>query len=67
MSDDSGYGHRRFQLWQDRDRRCLQASLPRPWISLGVDDLLDSLPPYLTDSAGHSSQVYATPQPLERG
>jgi chloramphenicol 3-O phosphotransferase len=32
--------------------RCLQAILPRPWISLGVDDLLDSAPPCLTDSAG---------------
>ena len=45
--------------------RCLQASLPRPWISLVVDGLFDSLPPYLTDSP--ASQVYATPQPLERG
>ena len=30
--------------------RCLQAILPQPWISLSVDDLLDALPPSLTDS-----------------
>ena len=30
--------------------RCLQAILPRPWISIGVDDLLDALPPSLTGS-----------------
>jgi chloramphenicol 3-O phosphotransferase len=30
--------------------RCLKAVLPRPWISIGVDDLLDALPPSLTDS-----------------
>ncbi len=30
--------------------RCLQAILPRPWIRLGVDDLLDALPPSLTGS-----------------
>ena len=30
--------------------RCLQAILPQPWIRLGVDDLLDALPPSLTDS-----------------
>jgi chloramphenicol 3-O phosphotransferase len=30
--------------------RCLQAILPRPWISLSVDDLVDALPPSLTDS-----------------
>lgn len=30
--------------------RCLQAILPQPWISLGVDDLVDALPPSLTDS-----------------
>jgi chloramphenicol 3-O phosphotransferase len=30
--------------------RCLKAILPRPWISIGVDDLLDALPPSLTDS-----------------
>jgi chloramphenicol 3-O phosphotransferase len=30
--------------------RCLQAILPRPWIRLGVDDLLDALPPSLADS-----------------
>lgn len=27
--------------------RCLKAILPQPWISLGVDDLLDALPPSL--------------------
>jgi chloramphenicol 3-O phosphotransferase len=31
--------------------RCLQAVLPRPWINFGVDDLIDALPPSLTDSA----------------
>ena len=30
--------------------RCLQAILPQPWIRLGVDGLLDALPPSLTDS-----------------
>ena len=32
--------------------RCLQAILPQPWIRVGVDDLLDALPPSLmgTDS-----------------
>jgi chloramphenicol 3-O phosphotransferase len=30
--------------------RALQAILPRPWISLSVDDLVDALPPSLTDS-----------------
>jgi chloramphenicol 3-O phosphotransferase len=25
--------------------RCLKAILPTQWISLGVDDLLDTLPP----------------------
>jgi chloramphenicol 3-O phosphotransferase len=30
--------------------RCLQAILPRPWIRIGVDDLLDALPPSLMDS-----------------
>ena len=30
--------------------RCLQAILPQPWISLSVDDLVDALPPSLTDS-----------------
>jgi chloramphenicol 3-O phosphotransferase len=28
--------------------RCLQAILPQPWIRLGVDDLVDALPPSLT-------------------
>ena len=27
--------------------RCLQAILPRPWISISVDDLVDALPPSL--------------------
>src|SRR5258708_37737769 len=31
--------------------RCLQAVLPRPWIRLGVDDLVDALPPSLLDPA----------------
>jgi chloramphenicol 3-O phosphotransferase len=30
--------------------RCLQAILPQPWLRLGVDDLVDALPPSLTDS-----------------
>jgi chloramphenicol 3-O phosphotransferase len=30
--------------------RCLKAVLPQPWISLGVDDLVDALPPGLLDS-----------------
>ena len=30
--------------------RCLQALLPQPWLKLGVDDLIDALPPSLTDS-----------------
>jgi chloramphenicol 3-O phosphotransferase len=30
--------------------RCLQAIMPQPWIRLGVDDLLDALPPSLLDS-----------------
>jgi chloramphenicol 3-O phosphotransferase len=30
--------------------RCLKAILPTPWISLGVDDLLDTLPPSLMDT-----------------
>jgi chloramphenicol 3-O phosphotransferase len=30
--------------------RCLQAILPRPWIRIGVDDLLDALPPSLMGS-----------------
>lgn len=30
--------------------RCLQAILPQPWLSIGVDDLVDALPPSLTDS-----------------
>lgn len=30
--------------------RCLQAILPQPWLRLGVDDLLDALPPSLMGS-----------------
>ncbi|WP_328472679.1 chloramphenicol phosphotransferase CPT [Actinoplanes sp. NBC_00393] len=30
--------------------RCLQALLPQPWINLGVDDLIERLPPALLDS-----------------
>jgi chloramphenicol 3-O phosphotransferase len=30
--------------------RCLQAILPQPWLRLGVDDLLDALPPSLVGS-----------------
>ena len=30
--------------------RCLQAILPRPWIRLGVDDLINALPPLLLGS-----------------
>lgn len=31
--------------------RCLQAILPRPWLRLGVDDLVDALPPSVLGSA----------------
>ncbi|WP_282692161.1 chloramphenicol phosphotransferase CPT [Streptomyces sp. CC208A] len=30
--------------------RCLKAILPQPWINMGVDDLIDRLPPALLDS-----------------
>ncbi len=30
--------------------RCLQAILPAPWLRMGVDDLLERLPPSLVDS-----------------
>ncbi|MFM9107356.1 MAG: chloramphenicol phosphotransferase CPT [Chloroflexota bacterium] len=30
--------------------RCLQATLPDPWLRLGIDDLLDALPPSLTET-----------------
>ena len=30
--------------------RCLQAILPEPWLRLGVDDLVDRLPPSVLDS-----------------
>ncbi|PRY44549.1 chloramphenicol phosphotransferase CPT [Umezawaea tangerina] len=32
--------------------RCLQTVLPDPWLRLGVDDLVDRLPPSLVDSDG---------------
>jgi chloramphenicol 3-O phosphotransferase len=30
--------------------RCLQSLLPRPWLTLGVDDLLTALPPAMLES-----------------
>jgi len=33
--------------------RSLQAILPRPWLSLSVDDLIAALPPGLVDDGGH--------------
>jgi len=30
--------------------RCLKHILPQPWINLGVDDLIDRLPPSMVDS-----------------
>jgi chloramphenicol 3-O phosphotransferase len=30
--------------------RCLQTLLPEPWIRIGVDDLVDALPPSLLDT-----------------
>ena len=30
--------------------RCLQAILPQPWLRIGVDDLVDALPPALAES-----------------
>jgi chloramphenicol 3-O phosphotransferase len=30
--------------------RCLQAILPQPWLRIGIDDLLDALPPSLMGS-----------------
>lgn len=30
--------------------RCLQDILPRPWLRIGVDDLVDALPPALVDT-----------------
>jgi chloramphenicol 3-O phosphotransferase len=30
--------------------RCLQVILPDPWLRIGVDDLIDALPPSLSDS-----------------
>jgi chloramphenicol 3-O phosphotransferase len=32
--------------------RCLQAILPEPWIRIGIDDLLDALPPSLAGPGG---------------
>jgi chloramphenicol 3-O phosphotransferase len=43
--------------------RCLKAILPQPWLSIGVDDLVDALPPSLTDSGagiGFGSQGAVT-------
>lgn len=42
--------------------RCLQAILPEPWLHIGIDDLLDALPPSLTsaDSGitfGHHGEI----------
>jgi chloramphenicol 3-O phosphotransferase len=34
--------------------RCLQAILPRPWLRLSVDDLVEALPPSLLDSGSGS-------------
>jgi chloramphenicol 3-O phosphotransferase len=31
--------------------RCLQSLLPHPWLTIGVDDLLDALPPAMLESA----------------
>jgi chloramphenicol 3-O phosphotransferase len=39
--------------------RCLQAILPQPWIKIGVDDLLDALPPALM---GEGSGIAFGPQ-----
>ncbi len=33
--------------------RCLQAILPRPWLRLGVDELIEALPPSLVGANGH--------------
>lgn len=44
--------------------RCLQAILPRPWLRLSVDDLVDALPPALLDSGAgiaFGSQGEVTP------
>lgn len=35
--------------------QCLKAILPKPWINLGVDDLLDRLPPSLLESPSGAS------------
>jgi chloramphenicol 3-O phosphotransferase len=32
--------------------RCLQAVLPEPWLRIGVDDLVDALPPALSGGDG---------------
>ncbi|SBT45742.1 chloramphenicol phosphotransferase CPT [Micromonospora auratinigra] len=42
--------------------RCLKAILPQPWINMGVDDLVDRLPPALVESGsgisfGHGGEV----------
>ena len=41
--------------------RCLQAILPRPWLSLSVDDFVDALPPSLVDS-GSGAGIAFGPQ-----
>jgi chloramphenicol 3-O phosphotransferase len=33
--------------------RCLQAILPHPWLRLGVDELIETLPPSLVDATAH--------------
>jgi chloramphenicol 3-O phosphotransferase len=33
--------------------RCLQAILPQPWLRLGVDELIEALPPSLFDDTAH--------------
>ena len=33
--------------------RCLQAILPQPWLRLGVDDLIEALPPSLLGDTAH--------------
>lgn len=35
--------------------RCLQAILPEPWIRLGVDQFIETLPPSLASEPGGSS------------
>jgi len=37
--------------------RCLQEILPQPWVLLGVDDLIDALPPSLVSYGPHGEVV----------